>query len=130
MPTGVLYPNLAYSSQTNKNDAENDKASPNVAKLKNPIVEKLWAARHKAKSMLKRQTEMDSPSSATTDVSKAAASCIDDKSNELKNISYEQQTSKTPSESETAIDYPFSSDEFLRETYVVSSEMPIIYAFQ
>lgn len=61
---------------------------PIVGQFKNPIVAKLWAARQE----LKDRIDPDTPTTPTL-------------------------TAKTPSESQTSISYPFSTDEFIAETY-------------
>jgi len=93
---------------------ESKDSSPTVAKLKNPIVEKLWSARHQAKLMMENQRDMDSPFVASTSASKADAECIIQSSESEEG---KRELSKSPSCSETSIDYPFSSDNFLRESY-------------
>lgn len=76
--------------------------------FKNPIVAKLWAMRQDAKERL---ALADDGSTSTTQVTEAAAAAL----REPKVC--QGKTSKTPFESATAISYPFSADEFLKESY-------------
>ncbi len=79
-------------------------------KFKNPIVAKLWTARQEAKAIM----GLTASSSHVTDVSKAAAAELrEGKDNEGDIV----PSGKSPEESAQAISYPFSSDEFLQETY-------------
>lgn len=91
-------PKDTNSSAVLETKHENDTSTspPTVAKFKNPIVEQLWVARHKAKLMSEQKQQQQ---------------------NEAK--IQNEEVSKFPSESETFIDYPFSSNEFLRESYRV-----------
>jgi len=83
---------------------------PMQGKFKNPIVAKLWTARQEAKAIM----GLTASSSHVTDVSKAAAAELrEGKDNEGDIV----PSGKSPEESAQAISYPFSSDEFLQETY-------------
>mmetsp|Transcript_21213 Transcript_21213/g.49813 ORF Transcript_21213/g.49813 Transcript_21213/m.49813 type:complete len:491 (-) Transcript_21213:33-1505(-) len=80
---------------------------------KSPIVQKLWKTRDEAKrrimgDMTLGESEYGDLSLATADVISGRNSC-----------SYEppSKIGKHPSESEVGIEYPFSTDEFLKETY-------------
>ena len=81
---------------------------PMQGQFKNPIVAKLWAMRQDAKERLHMT---DDGSTSTTQVTEAAAAARQESK-----IS-QGKTSKTPSESATSISYPFSTDEFLLESY-------------
>lgn len=86
---------------------------PVHANLKNPIVAQLWKARHEAKQRLSLTDATQSGgSSQTTDLTKAAAELI-----RQGKKATGSDGGKAPRESETSIEYPFSSDEYLRETY-------------
>jgi hypothetical protein len=79
-------------------------------KFKNPIVDKLWAARQEARTMM----GLTVSTSSVTDVTKAAAA-------ELREGKVDEQkdgaSGKTPAASMQSISYPFSTDDFLLETY-------------
>ena len=91
-------PTYAFSSKAEyKNDGENSNNEASyltVAKMKNPIVEKLWSTRFQAKQMMEQNLKDF-------------------------NLSSISAKSKHPNESETFIDYSFSTDEFLYESYRV-----------
>jgi hypothetical protein len=83
---------------------------PLQGKFKNPIVSKLWTARQEAKAIM----SLTVSSSNVTDVTRAAAADLQrGKNDEGDTI----PNGKTPEESMQSITYPFSSDEFLLETY-------------
>lgn len=63
---------------------------------KNPIVEQLWSMRHEEKERAKRSGGLDG---VTCDLTKGG------------------KINRTPSHSETSIDYSFSTDELLMEGY-------------
>ena len=91
----------------------NKKDVPIQTILKNPIVAQLWKARHEAKQRLSlTDSTQQGGSSQTTELTKAAAALLHQ--GKLPSIA----KGKPASESETTIEYPFESDEFLRETYV------------
>lgn len=91
--------------------SDDDIDIPMQGQFKNPIVAKLWAMRHDAKERLGLT---DDASTSTTQVTKAAAAAL----REPKAVSAQGKSSKTPLESATSISYPFSTDEFLLETYI------------
>lgn len=106
---------VRYSSSTpegkdsdNTTKENSNKKIPMQGQFKNPIVGKLWAMRHDAKERLGLD---DDGSTSTTQVTQAAAAAL------LEPKICENKTSKTPLESSTAISYPFSTDEFLLESY-------------
>ena len=101
------------SSPSGGTEKEGKEPIPIQSHLKNPIVQKLWAARSEAKRRIALDISIDSKSSESasnddvSDVKKGARTAR----------AVESSRGKHPSESETSIDYPFSTDEFLLETY-------------
>jgi len=88
--------------------------------LKNPIVQKLWIARNEAKQRTSLTDSTQSGgNSQTTDMTKAAAAILKDaqQNQGAGATTASKKEGKHPKESETDIDYPFSQDEFLLETY-------------
>ena len=73
---------------------------PIEAQFKNPIVSKLWSARQEAKQRLRIATET---SSNDGNQNVTTSDCV--------------PPSKSPSESQTEISYPFSTEEILKEAY-------------
>ena len=88
------------ATTTTQSSSSSSSSPPTVAKFKNPIVEQLWVARHEAKLMSETKEQQQQQQQDGTP---------------------QQPVSKFPSDSETFIDYPFSSNEFLRESYRVST---------
>ena len=103
------------ASSNNSGDATSD--VPVHANLKNPIVAALWKARHEAKQRLSLtdQTQQGG-GSQTTDLTKAAAAVLKE-AKESPKTADGSIVGKPPSVSETSIEYPFSTDEYLSETY-------------
>ena len=104
------------ASSNNGGDATSD--VPVHANLKNPIVAQLWKARHEAKQRLSLtdQTQQGG-GSQTTDLTKAAAAVLKEAKKESPKTADSSIVGKPPSVSETSIEYPFSTDEYLSETY-------------
>ena len=94
-----------WSSSSSDKDSQ---SVPLQGQFKNPIVAKLWAMRHEAKERLGLT---DDGSTSTTQVTEAAAAALRHPKVPT------NKTAKTPSESATSISYPFSTDEFLLESY-------------
>ena len=98
------------SSSTGSPIPPKDAHIPLQGKFKNPIVSKLWTARQEAKAIM----GLTVSSSNVTDVTSVAITDLrEGKNDEGDSIS----NGKTPQESMQSISYPFSSDEFLLETY-------------
>lgn len=98
---------LRHWSSTSKDDEKIE--IPMQGQFKNPIVAKLWAMRHESKERLGLTDDL---STSTTQVTQAAAEALAEPKVPG------NKESKTPSESATSISYPFSTDEFLLETYI------------
>lgn len=84
----------AYRSFSNSSEGGEKPKSPIESRLKNPIVHRLWSDRHEAKMRLNKSS-----------------------GDELRLNVGEEPKGKFPRESETVINYPFSSDELFAETY-------------
>lgn len=109
-----------FASSSDGGDGTNTSVTSDVpvhANLKNPIVAQLWKARHEAKQRLSLtdQTQQGG-GSQTTDLTKAAAAVLKEGKQESPKAGSES-VGKPPSVSETSIEYPFSTDEYLSETY-------------
>lgn len=89
---------------------------PLAGQFKNPIVQKLWAAREDAKSRLGYSGDRGDGTSVTP-VSRAAAAIIHEGHDAAAAAAAATPKGKSPSVSQTEISYPFSSDEFLLESY-------------
>lgn len=98
------------SSSDNNHNHETATKIPIQGQFKNPIVAKLWAMRTHAKERLHLS---DDGSTSTTQVTEAAVAALREPK-----VLCEGKRSKTPSDSATEISYPFSTDEFLLESYI------------
>jgi acyl-coenzyme A thioesterase 9 len=87
---------------------------PLAGQFKNPIVQRLWAAREDAKSRLGYSGDRGEGTSVTP-VSRAAAAIIHE--GHVEATPPNLPKSKAPRESMTEISYPLSTDEFLLESY-------------
>jgi hypothetical protein len=106
----------ASSKNTNRDNETGGTVLPRKdsvqGKFKNPIVDKLWAARQEARAMM----GLTVSTSSVTDVTKAAAAELREGKVDERNKG-DGASGKTPAESMQSISYPFSTDDFLLETY-------------
>ena len=99
----------AKNNDKTATDKSNDPKIPMQGQFKNPIVAKLWAMRHDAKERLGLT---DDGTTSTTEITQAAQAVMNEPKEKHPFV-----LQKTPAESATAISYPFSTDEFLLESY-------------